>query len=210
MVAAVVQLLLALLRPRQSEPRQTTVPRVTRLQTAHTAAESLTGDATRWEFEHARLTRRAVLLHYSRRSMSSSAAHPSRIHVPRGEVKQVPERFDGTDVAIILSGIGRCEEKLRAPKVADHSEVSPKHVQHAHCRLAPVSVQRAGAANWSRHRRASLEPGPANTARRQAPAPDLQTCRERVRVTAEARVIRASRFQRTRLERRGEIHYRVS
>jgi hypothetical protein len=50
----------------------------------------------------------------------------------------------------------------------------------------------------------------ANTGRRQAPAPDLQTGRERVRVNADTRVIRASRFQRTRLERRGEIHYRFS
>jgi hypothetical protein len=42
------------------------------------------GRQARGEFKLARLTRRAALLHYSRRSMSSSAVHSSRIHVPRG------------------------------------------------------------------------------------------------------------------------------
>jgi hypothetical protein len=47
-----------------------------------------------------------------------------------GEVEQVPQRFDGADVAGFLAGIGGCVEQFRAPEVADRLPVAAEHVQH--------------------------------------------------------------------------------
>jgi hypothetical protein len=146
------------------------------------------------------------------------------------------------------------KRRSAAPKVADHSVISPKCVQHptaaSHRFQFSGPAQQTGvtisagrepspaeavsklkirrfsgvALPFPRFREADrgrsggstsslndsgarFDTASANTGRRQAPAPDLQTCRQRARVTADARVIRASRFQRTRLERRGEIFY---
>ena len=107
----------------------------------------------------------------------------------------------------ILSGVRPSRPFWRAsPAQFLSQQISPKCVQHP--TAASHRFQFSGPAQQTGVTiAAGREPSPTNTGRRQAPAPDLQTCRQRARVTADARVIRASRFQRTRLERRGEIFY---
>ena len=48
------------------------------------------------------------------------------------EVEQIPLRVDGIDVALVLPGLGRRVEELRAPEVADRFAVAPEHVEHRH------------------------------------------------------------------------------
>ena len=48
----------------------------------------------------------------------------------RREVVKVPDRFEGADVAGVLTGVLWGVEQFRAPEVADRLPVAVEHVQH--------------------------------------------------------------------------------